>query len=300
MEVIHGAAKHANDGLYAAVELGQQTGLGDQVIGKRALLSDLAAALVAARDDASATQLPFLEQAIAFIGAALQLGGGDLASIPAEYYGAIHAKVADFEADSGASRPIGFYTWDEELEQVFRQDRFLQSQHEFSDTLGSAFGRYVAIAAVLEQNAELSEAYQRVLSVYAGLTNPYVAYPMTALFDHVDGLASLDQLEAVKSSFLAANPVRFPCPEQYPYLALLPASASKDTRLFNDLFCHSQPPAEITFMDILINAIRDSVIDLTPDASSGWYDYQLHALETLLVPELALEADHLLLTASYK
>jgi hypothetical protein len=39
---------------------------------------------------------------------------------------------------------------------------------------------------------------------------------------------------------------------------------------------------------------------LTPTADSGWYDYQLQALETLLLPERGPESEHLLLTAAYK
>src|SRR6185436_11912139 len=33
---------------------------------------------------------------------------------------------------------------------------------------------------------------------------------------------------------------------------------------------------------------------------SGWYDYQIYALETLLLPERGPESEHLLLTAGYK
>jgi hypothetical protein len=50
----------------------------------------------------------------------------------------------------------------------------------------------------------------------------------------------------------------------------------------------------------IIAAIRSGALDLTPSADSGWYDYQLYMLETLLVPERGPESDHLLLTAAYK
>jgi hypothetical protein len=53
-------------------------------------------------------------------------------------------------------------------------------------------------------------------------------------------------------------------------------------------------------MDLLIAGIRGGAVDLAPTADSGWYDYQVYALETLLVPERGPESDHLLLTAAYK
>jgi hypothetical protein len=53
-------------------------------------------------------------------------------------------------------------------------------------------------------------------------------------------------------------------------------------------------------MNRLIRAIQDGLVDLAPDENSGWYDYQVHALETLLVPERGQEGDKLLLSKAYK
>jgi hypothetical protein len=53
-------------------------------------------------------------------------------------------------------------------------------------------------------------------------------------------------------------------------------------------------------MNDLIRAIRSGALDLSPKEDSGWYDYQIHALETLLVPEKGQEGDKLLLTKKYK
>jgi len=46
----------------------------------------------------------------------------------------------------------------------------------------------------------------------------------------------------------------------------------------------------------LIRAIRQGKVDLAPTASSGWYDYQIHALKTFLLPEKGEENPKLLLT----
>ncbi|TNF32923.1 MAG: hypothetical protein EP329_09060 [Deltaproteobacteria bacterium] len=299
MEVVNGAAKHANDAVYARVELTLEEGLPGALVGKREVLTRLAAALRAARDEATVAQRAHVDQALVFIAAAL--GYADVAlseTLPSELVAAAETVQADFERDPGNARPMGFYAGDAALESIFKQDRLLQNQG--GDALGSQLGMFVAMAVVLEADAELAEAYERVLATYRGLTNPYVAYPPTALFDAVDGLASLDALDAVREAFVATHPERFPCPEAYPYLAVLPASASKDSRFYNANFCDTPPPSDTSFIDLLIAAIRDGSLDLSPDPDSGWYDYQLHALETLLLPDRGPESDHLLLTASYK
>jgi hypothetical protein len=53
-------------------------------------------------------------------------------------------------------------------------------------------------------------------------------------------------------------------------------------------------------IDGLIRKIQNGQLDLAPRASSGFYDQQLYALETLLVPERGSESQHLLLTRAYK
>ena len=302
MEVVNGVSKHFNDGLYAAIELCMQGGVDGEIKGKREFIEELAAALVDALGDAKDETRTYLEQGIVHLGTALSLGGGVLDGLPAGLRATAEEQASKFtESALGDSRPVGFYTWSDELGEVFRQDRFLQNQaNPGLASLSGQFGMFAAMAAVLEQNPDLTKTYERLLSVYGGLTNSFVAYPLTSFFAHVDGLDSLDDPSALQATFLEANPVRFPCSDGYPYAAVLPASASKDTRFYNDTYCYQSVPEGTTFIDAFINAIRAGSLDLSPDASSGWYDYQLHALETLLLPERGRESDHLLLTASYK
>lgn len=84
-------------------------------------------------------------------------------------------------------------------------------------------------------------------------------------------------------------------------LAFVPASDSPELRLYRALACGSPDgdPGE-DLLDRLIIAIRTGRIDLTPTADSGFYDRQVYALETLLVPENAVEHDNLFLTKRYK
>jgi hypothetical protein len=59
-------------------------------------------------------------------------------------------------------------------------------------------------------------------------------------------------------------------------------------------------PPNANLMRELITAIRSGKVDLKPDQKSGWYEYQVYALETLLLPEKGAESNKLLLTKAYK
>jgi hypothetical protein len=216
--------------------------------------------------------------------------------------GQAQSAAADFESKVLYSTPIGFYTWNETLRQVYKQDRFFQNQlaeMEADSSLTTAeVGRFAAMAAVMQDATDLRPQYESIVALYSGLTNPYNTYSVASLFEYVDGVASLDDVSAIRDAFVADHPTPFVC--RGTYLALFPASRSKDSEFFQEMFCYEAPPSDVTTIDILINAIRENVIDLSPDPDSGWYDYQLYALETLLVPNRGPESDHLLLTKAYK
>jgi hypothetical protein len=53
-------------------------------------------------------------------------------------------------------------------------------------------------------------------------------------------------------------------------------------------------------MTVLIRRIRSGEVDLKPGDKDGWYQYQVYALETMLLPSRGQECGKLLLTASYK
>ena len=48
----------------------------------------------------------------------------------------------------------------------------------------------------------------------------------------------------------------------------------------------------------LIIAIRSGEVQLRPRESDGWYQHQVYALETLLLPSRGSESNKLLLTSS--
>jgi hypothetical protein len=295
MEVVNGKLKPFNDGFYAAVEMGLQDGVDGLLQSKRQFLFDLLGAVESQLAGATTGQAAHLQEAQEFIAAGLMVGGnGD--NLPADLKTRAQVRVDSFMAIDEFSKPVGFYTWKELLEEIFRQDRFLQHQDFF--LYDRDFGLFAAIAAVFKGDAELLDRYQQILAVYAGLTNPYASYSPVDLLPYVDGLASLDDVEEIHAVFNAENPDLMTCTRAR--LALLPSSRSKDTEFYNSNWCYTGPPAEVNFIDAFIDAIRSEDVDLTPDPDSGWYDYQLWALETLLLPERGPESDHLLLTAAYK
>jgi hypothetical protein len=298
MEVVNGYMKPFNDGLYAAIEMAAQRGVSGELASKQEFLALLYTRLMESLALATPAQQESIEQALIFVAAGLMVGNANAVGLPADLLTQAEKEVDTFNSDAWSSRPIGFYTWNEILQEVFRQDRYLQNRGErtFLSQGDSGFGLFSAIAVELEQDAQLLEQYQQLLAIYPGLTNPYVAYTPLDLLGYVDGLASLDDVANLKTKFDADHQAQSNCEKGF---ALIPASGSKETDFFKAEQCE-QGTQRTDFMDRLIGAIRNGELDLKPDSSSGWYDYQVYALETMLLPERGMENDHLLLTAAYK
>lgn len=306
MEVVNGALKPFNDGLYAAIEVGVQEGIThpqdatDIYPSKRQFLLDLAAALDTADASATPTQQTHLRSALVFVVGSLLAAGVDVGplGIDAGLVSQAQAAADDFTSQVLGATPMGFYTWNDTLREIFIQDRFLQNRASQVDNSPEEIGRFAAMAAVIEDATPLRGPYEKYLALYAGLTNPYSSHSVADLFPYVDGVASLSDVDAIRAALLADLGEPYVCTGTW--LALFPASRARDTDFFKETFCYQDPPADVNLIDVLVNAIRDRLLDLEPDETSGWYDYQLYALETLLVPESLPESDNLLLTKAYK
>lgn len=197
------------------------------------------------------------------------LAGLSLASESVELTPRAKRLANDFLSKQVLSKPIGFSTWSRPLSDCFRVLRYFAQPIE-----GDAIP--LAIARVLREDEALRKDYVAAYSFYAKLTNPLL------------GLTPVDFLNG-------APPPAVP-PRQ---VSLFPASTSRETELFNKLFPLGLPP-EANLMRALITAIRSGKIDLKPRQDGGWYEYQVYALETLLLPETGEESNKLLLTKSYK
>ena len=262
--LIDGKGKQFDDGLYAALDLACFRGeLG---------LSPAAPALVRRIFD----RLPAGSPARPFLGAALDLAGErpDLDRAEAKEANKL---LEGFEADEARSKPISFYTWTHDLVRVWRFFRFLQREFEED---ASATPR--AVAAVLRADPALREQYRALNAFYGRLTNPLACLPADLLEEGVP-----------LATAAARNRTRRPT------AAIFPPSTSRETELFEALFPLGIPPST-NLMNELVRRIRTGEVDLVPDTDGGWYQHQVYALETLLLPTRGEEQEKLLLTAHYK
>jgi len=186
-----------------------------------------------------------------------------------------HAK---FEGDRARSKPISFYNWTPELRQVWQFYRFLQ--HEFGP---GDLEVPRAIAAVLESEPRLLDRYRAIVQLYATLTNPSICLPVDALIAANDDLSELATGQGARRASVA----------------VFPPSTSRETELFDRVFGMALP-TNANLMARLIQSIRSGEVNLAPGENDGWYQYQVYALETFLLPGKGQEGEKLLLTARYK
>jgi len=205
--------------------------------------------------------------ASAYLEAGLTIAGAKVETAQPDQ---VAAWISGFESNAMYSKPLSFYTWSAELTRVFRFMRFFQQPlpADKPDLIAE-------LARAVGSDPKLLEDYKRVNAFYAKLTNP------------LDNLTLVDVLE--RGGKIAGPQA----------IAVFPSARSKETELFRLLFPLGLPPGA-DLMRELILAIRAGKVDLAPKPSSGWYEYQIHALETLLLPEKGDEHPKLLLTKAYK
>ncbi|MCU0653789.1 MAG: hypothetical protein MUF64_00370 [Polyangiaceae bacterium] len=290
MELLEMGTKPFNDGLYAAIELGAQRGENASWINKQATLQALLERLVERSAAGAPQEQPLAQGAAARIAAALQLAGASPAA-PGTILGRSEQLKAQFKSDFFYSKPLGFYAWTPTLSSIFQQDRFLQQPLPLEEA--------ASMAMLFQDEPTLKDSYQGVLALYAGVTNPSFHRSVTDLLPLVQGVSALSNLDAIKQqlpgvSFAGRGDG---CS---PFFSFWPPSDSPENRLFRSIYCDDKIPFTGSLIDVLIKKIQDGTLDLTPTESSGFYDRQLHALETLLVTDRAPEREHLLLTRRYK
>jgi hypothetical protein len=144
-------AKQFDDGLYAAVEIAAERGLGD-FSARRELWARFASAL------------PGTDETGAVIVASAQLRGVDMD--PTEpMRNAVKESTQDFLSHPERSKPLGFYTWSEPLVRIFQGDRILQTPLPAREAKG--------LSHLLAADPELRSAYKAVLDLAERLTNPF-------------------------------------------------------------------------------------------------------------------------------
>jgi len=290
VQMVDHKAKVFADDFYGSIERYLQNEASALGGGKRVLFAALLEQLVR-RADAD----PAARAAAARVAAGLRLGGVPVTDLPPEI-DATAAKLADaFRATPLKSKPIGFYAESEDLSAIFRQDRFYQDPIDPPQVC--------AMARVLMENPALRRQYKAVLRTYARLTNPPARFSVDDAAEHT---AALDTPAALQQALMGSAKWQALCKRGAdrepggPSVQLLPFSTSKENELFATLYNVSGELPKGNIMNALIQAVRSGKLDLTPDEESGWYDYQIHALEALLVPERGQEGVKLFLSETYK
>lgn len=270
VNLLDGKAKQFDDGLYAAIDLAHYQGVKGKLESHAQLIKRMA-------DKAGKSSI-----AAPFLAAGLELAG---VKIEIDDVAAKERLLVAFQNDEVASKPIGFYGWNAQLSELFRFMRYFQRQ--FGGTDARALAIPQALAAILSGDGNLLADYRRVLAFYARLSNP--AHCLSLV--DISGVKSLDMnaVSRLTRKKQVANST----------VAVFPPGTAKETVLFEKLFPTGVPP-NADLMKELVRRVRAGEVDLRPNAGSGWYDYQAHALETLLLPEKGAEKDKLLLTREYK
>ncbi len=268
VNMVDGKAKQFDDGLYAALDQAYYEGLEGAFTSHVDLVKR-----VLDKVGPSSVAAPFLA-------AGLELSG---CSVEVDDAQSKAAWLVKFHAEDLLSKPIGFYTWNESLGQCFQFSRFFQQP--FDQT---KLDVPLAIAKALSTDDSLLNAYKKANAFYARLTNP-LKYLTVA------DLVGVDQPNEVILSALQMEREA-----DAPLVAFLPDSSSREDRLFTRLFADGVLPASTNLMQEFVRRIRSGELDLTPQPNSGWYDYQVFALETMLLPENGEESSKLLLTRTYK
>ena len=263
VNLLGGKAKQFDDGLYAAMDMYMAR---NDEVGVRSI--ELCVRQIM-------TELNPQGGAYAWLFAALEVGQFVAPEEHQRRPPAVDGYVTAFMADGKQSTPVGFYTWNPQLQRTFQFLRYLQQP--FTDRAGVPD----TIARALAKNAQAREQYVLMLEFYAKLSNPFKGLSLGDL----QGDASLAEIARSQRKDAVVS--------------FLPYSDAKETALFEGLYPMGVPEGA-NLMEDMIRAIRDGKLDLAPDADSGWYDWQLHALETLLLPKKGPENEKLLLTKKYK
>jgi hypothetical protein len=266
VNLLDGKAKQFDDGLYAALDQAYFTGVQDKLASHQELVRRL---LTKVGPDSPATP---------FLAAGLTVGGQETAATDRA---ACDQWVQKFNSNPALSKPIGFYTWNPTLQKCWAFMRFFQQSLPETDPIAAA------LVAALADDSALQADYEQAAQFYAKLTNP------------LSRLSLADLVGADVSTPAAIQALRRSKGIQEAGVAFFPPSTSREFELYRKLFPLGLPEGT-DLMKELVRAIRSGKVDLTPRENSGWYDHQVFALQTLLLPEKGEEHHKLLLTKPYK
>lgn len=256
--------KNFDDGLLSAVESLYQNGA-DKVKGKKELLKNLLTVLQTMR--VKKEDLKAHAKCQALIYNALSLGGYN-AKVSKKVKKIAADSLKDFLSNKLSSKPIGFYTWNDDLKKIFQQDRYLQRPVQ------SKKERKIIINALAKEE-ELSSSYGAALSFIEKINNPFPP-------EYCDFRAG-EEKKATRCTY-----------------CFTPPSMAHETELIKRLYGGRPIPKGFSLIDALVEGIKAGKITLELKNNSGWYDYKTYALEPFVLPEKMVEAVKLAFGKNYK
>lgn len=221
------------------------------------------------------------DDASSYLAAAIRLGGGK-PDISSDINAGARHWISRFYSKPQYSKPIGFYSESPTLSRIFQRDRFLQTQFTSRDDLRPL----IQIAKVLANHPDLLQAYHRFSNLNARICNPA-------------SISSIEVLLLHKELLTNETKLRDTALDENWKLAFLPSATSKENQLFARVYINGELPRSDVMSD-LVRGIRSGKVSLIPEPNSGYYDYQLYALEPLVLTDRAQEAQKLLLYSRYK
>ena len=303
IEMINVKLKQFNDGTLAAIEMALQAGLKEIWLGKSAFLKTVVKEL---EEEA-------YQEARIFIVTGLSLGN-DSYPIPQDINSEVEANKKYFLDLKYQSKPLGFYTWNQALEGIFKQDRYFQlglfAEDSSSPESRTRDEQIIFQLGTILKDTQLRETYRTLLCVQNNITNPPYLLPLEVMIDYIP--ANIQDLREAIDNFtlnadenyprLIAPETLIPYPQSvvedpYRVFSLFPPAYAKETEIVQKMV---KMGILGNYMNEFIKALWKGDIEITPDNNSGWYDYQLWALESLLNPSVAEENDRVYLTKEYK
>lgn len=251
LEMFGHQSKLLNDGLYAAVELRLEIPVGEHWPGKQPFLLELSRALADDAAGVKSSARTAYEAAAVFVGTAYLIGGGEASDLPAP---ALHDRMreqrAEFEQTPLRAKPVGFYTWNDELARIFTRDRALM--RPFDPSVAEELRMARALADTLDRHPELAQQLRWMIDLQSGMTSP------------PDGTLVLGLADDVPDDDIH----------------LLPPSRNREAEFIDSRGGMAAVAGDS--MQVLIDAIKAGELSLQPSADDGWYAHQQYALEILL------------------
>jgi hypothetical protein len=276
VNMVDGKVKQFDDGLFAALETMALRGSVDCI----ASYPDMFRRWL--------KQLPADSEAAAFlqVGISLANDGKKGEELEIKNPEAVEKYRRKFAADAAKSKPISFYTWSEDLKNCWHFMNFFETSFPLDSPV------LKDLQSVLAKDEELLKEYRSAVAHYSGLSNPSA------------DLSLADLVEIDLSDMAAVNAKAQSIGLKVTLISIFPEATSREAELINKLFPNGLPGGTDLMME-LVRRIRSGEVDLTPRPSdslrpSGWYDYQVYALETLILSEKGEEFNKLLLSRSYK